>query len=980
MSLTAADISALSRLLDEAMAIEPGAREAWLGTLPAHEAHLAERLRKMLVEQAGIRDSDALSTLPPLGQAESLAHGGERVGPYRLLREIGHGGMGTVWLAERDDGAYRRQVALKLPRLTWAPGLAQRMARERDIGALLEHPAIARLYDAGVDAQGRPYLALEYIDGQPLDTWCSAQGLGVAQRLRLFVQVVRAVAYAHSRLVVHRDLKPANVLVSADGCVHLLDFGIAKLLREAAPDDDRLTQDQGRLLTPHYASPEQVLGEPIAVASDVYSLGVLLYELLAGQLPHAPRRRTRAAMEDAILAGEPPLASSRARDPAVARALRGDIDAILGKALRRDPAQRYATADALADDLERHLRGDAVTAQPDRLGYRMAKAVKRHRVGVAAATAVLLAVLGGAGVSIAQSRRAQDEAERAQVVKAFIVDVFRLNSSGSARHLELREMPAQMLLEHSAGLIEERFAGQPQLRAELYGVVGGVFLDMGTPELAREYAARQLTALTAHGADDADLAGALMLQGRALLHLQRYREAEAQARRALELLPPPHPATVEAKLLLAQSLAESGRIAESARVLANIEDALRLAPPGPNIVRARATQLRASHLAKANRFDESVPLLKSAIDEALAAEGPQSVAAIDIRLLLAYSMATHNRLDESRVQREAALSALRALGGASEIRAALEESALMRTMFEMGQVGFDEARATMARNRAFVASVDKRLPAAVGATIDLHQGVAHTLWGDVERGDRLVMSAVSILGPSAESPELRWDLATCHGFVAMTAGRHDQADAPLREAIRMRRLMGGATHAFSAYDHVLLALNLGLQRRPQEALAALDAAPRYDAVRGDPTQGSIFTQAIDVARARVLLDGGDAAAALALLPPSGPVLAVAPPWPDDPRLTRGEALCQLNQRGPGLAQLLATIDSLSASSHPHHPLLARARAVAGLCALSDGQRPLARSLADQARAAFTAQPGMSPWFRAPADRLDRLLNPRTAAR
>src|SRR6185503_16576262 len=226
------------------------------------------------------------------------------------------------------------------PRLAWGAGLAERMACERDIGALLAHPNIARLYDAGVDASGRPYLALEYIDGQPLDAWCDSQALGVPERLRLFLQVARAVAYAHGRLVVHRDLKPSNVLVTADGQAHLLDFGIARLLHDAAPGDLGLTQEQGRVLTPHYASPEQIQGEPITVASDVYSLGVLLYELLTAPLPFQ--------------------ASTRARDNGTARALRGEIDAILGRALKRVPASRYAGVDALVQDIERHLNGERV--------------------------------------------------------------------------------------------------------------------------------------------------------------------------------------------------------------------------------------------------------------------------------------------------------------------------------------------------------------------------------------------------------------------------------------------------------------------------------------------------------------------------------------------------------------------------------------------------------------------------------------------
>jgi len=348
MPLTPAEIASLSRLLDEALELDASDREAWLAALPAEDQPHAARLRKMLAERDNDKGVERLASLPHLSADAEMAHVGDAVGPYRLLREIGHGGMGSVWLAERADGRFERQVALKLPRLAWGAGLAERMAREREIGMLLEHASIARLYDAGVDERGRPYLAMEYIDGQPLDAWCASRALDIPARLRLFLQIARAVAYAHGRLVVHRDLKPSNVLVSADGQAHLLDFGIAKRLTEAAPGAKGLTQEQGRVLTPHYASPEQIAGEAITVASDVYSLGVLLYEMLTGALPIAPRRETPGAVEDAILQGDAPLASSRVKDKATARAVRGEIDAILAKAMQREPQRRYATVDALA--------------------------------------------------------------------------------------------------------------------------------------------------------------------------------------------------------------------------------------------------------------------------------------------------------------------------------------------------------------------------------------------------------------------------------------------------------------------------------------------------------------------------------------------------------------------------------------------------------------------------------------------------------
>ena len=255
MAITPADLTALSRLLDQAMELDGNARAAWMTALPEADRHLEPMLREMLAERDSARTSGFLSSMPELPDQAStnveVAQSGELVGAYRLIREIGRGGMGSVWLAERADGSFKRQVALKLPRLAWGAGLAERMAREREIGALLEHPNIARLYDAGVDERGRPFLALEYIDGVQIDARCKDKALPVRARLKLIVQVARAVSYAHGRLAVHRDLKPSNVLVTPDAQTHLLDFGIAKLLHDTAPGEVGLTQEQGRVLTPH---------------------------------------------------------------------------------------------------------------------------------------------------------------------------------------------------------------------------------------------------------------------------------------------------------------------------------------------------------------------------------------------------------------------------------------------------------------------------------------------------------------------------------------------------------------------------------------------------------------------------------------------------------------------------------------------------------------------------------------------------------
>jgi eukaryotic-like serine/threonine-protein kinase len=329
------------------------------------------------------------------------------VGIYRLVREIGRGGMSTVWLAMRTDQLVTRPVALKLPHLHLQRAqFADRFARERDILANLTHPNIAHLYDAGISPQGQPFLAMEFVGGDTLTQYCQSHGLGIEERLGLFLQVLAAVAYAHSQSIIHRDLKPSNILVREGGHVVLLDFGIAKLLIDGAAAETELTRQAGATLTPDYASPEQIRGEPLGPATDVYSLGVILYELLSGRRPYAQARTTRRDLEDAILSADPRRPSEAVTStgqnegPPVAPealriALQGDLDTIVLKALQKQPENRYPTVDAFADDLRRHLRHEAIRAHPDALGRRLRTFTSRHRSALRGA-----AVSGAAALAL----------------------------------------------------------------------------------------------------------------------------------------------------------------------------------------------------------------------------------------------------------------------------------------------------------------------------------------------------------------------------------------------------------------------------------------------------------------------------------------------------------------------------------------------------------------------------------------------------
>ena len=479
----AAEWRALFALLDEALDLDDAARGPWLEALAARDPSRAERVAGLLAEREQVSREGFLggqAVPPPVTGGRS----GAMCGPYVLEALIGRGGMGSVWRGRRTDGRYEATVAIKLlsSPMLGADG-EKRFRREGQILARLRHPNIAQLLDAGISDDGQPFLALEYVEGEHLDQWADARGLSVRERVRLFLDVLRAVAHAHTNLVVHRDLKPSNILVDADGRVVLLDFGIAKLItdEEGGPVATQLTREGAQVLTPRYAAPEQVTGGEVTTATDVYALGVVLCELLSGESPYRTPRASVGALEDAIVTGDPVRPSDLA--PVVRRkVLRGDLDTIVLKALRKAPSERYATVTALADDLEAWLDGRPVRARPDAFGYRAARFVRRHALAVGATAAVFVAVLGGAGVALWQARVARAEAERAEEITNFITGIFR-----EADPYERSEatLTAPELLQQAYARVQTSFADRPTLRFELTWLIGSSLANL------QEYAAAE---------------------------------------------------------------------------------------------------------------------------------------------------------------------------------------------------------------------------------------------------------------------------------------------------------------------------------------------------------------------------------------------------------------------------------------------------------------------------------------------------------
>lgn len=490
---------AVSPFLDHALSLPQEQRTEWLRDFRAQRPDLADLLGKLLEEHRALAQQHFLEQ-EPLRPADDASITGEILGAYKLISRIGEGGMGNVWLAERVDGRFERQVAVKFLHFALAsPGAAERFKREGRILGQLTHPHIAELIDAGVTAKGEPYLVLEYVKGEQVDEYCDERKLGVDARIELFLNVLGAVAHAHANLVVHRDIKPSNVLVSSEGEVKLLDFGIAKfLVDDTSAAATLLTLEGGGAMTPLFAAPEQVTSGPITTATDVYALGALLFLLLTGQHPAGHGPHSPADLVKSITEIDAPLASRAVAlqtDVAVAQKrsttreklrgqLFGDLDTIVGKALKKSPTERYTSVTALAGDLQRFLRHEPISARPDTIGYRAAKFARRNRTAVALAMLALAAVIAGLAGTLIQARTARRQRDFAfhQMSRAEAVsdlESFVLHDAPSGKKFTVEE-----LLDRAEQIVE-RAHGSDANRVELLVSIGRQYASQDEEAKAR---------------------------------------------------------------------------------------------------------------------------------------------------------------------------------------------------------------------------------------------------------------------------------------------------------------------------------------------------------------------------------------------------------------------------------------------------------------------------------------------------------------
>ena len=550
------ELARIDRLFDGALSLSLEDRQTFLDRLDRTEPLLAADVRALLAAaerpegtalwEAAI-DNEWEAIAPGTGLLDDL-NSGERIGPYRIVRLLGCGGMAPVYLAERADGVFAQQVALKLiPRDLLSADAVNRFTRERQILAHLNHANIARLFDGGVDDRGRSYIAMEFVDGEPIDRYCDERRLTIESRLSVFAQAADAVQYAHRNLVIHRDLKPSNILVTREGTVKLLDFGIAKL-REARPENAQAvlqTRTMFRMLTPGYASPEQLGNAVVTTASDVYQLGLLLHELLTGlRANRGEGAATEAQRPSDALAREPEsrtgiIAAARQTAPrTLARRLRGDLDNIVLKALEIDPERRYESPAALAQDLDRHRRGLPVNARSATRMYRLGKFVRRHRVGVAASAvaAIALFVLGAAlTIQAVKLRIERDlvktEAAKAGEIRDFLTGLFDVPLEEANPDLTARE-----LIDRAAARVARIDQRQPLVRAQMMHTLAGLYIRLGKYEGAQTLIDDALKLRREHrGGSSLDTAESLLLHGMTQNHLGNHARAESSVREAVRI-------------------------------------------------------------------------------------------------------------------------------------------------------------------------------------------------------------------------------------------------------------------------------------------------------------------------------------------------------------------------------------------------------------------------------------------------------------
>ena len=845
---------AIDDLFDGAVDLSPDLRGAWLQSRCDDAALRAEveALLRANDETHALLDRSALDVAGPLVATPSSE---QRIGPYRVLRELGRGGMGVVYLAERADGQYRQRVAIKVLRNTPdTEQLHRRFVAERQILASLNHPNIAQLLDGGVTDAHLPFLVMEYVDGIPITTYCDRQHLSVEERLHLFRDACAAVHHAHQNLVIHRDIKPSNILVTSEGRLKLLDFGIAKLMNPTlGPTDQPLTRTEWRVMTPEYASPEQVRGDSLTTASDVYALGVLLYELLCGRRPHRITSGSPKELEEVIVQREPArpsVAVSRFEPPSsggvtneltpetiaadrslpperLRRRLEGDLDAIVMMALRKEAARRYGSADVLWEDIQRHLDGLPVVAHHATRWYRTQKFLSRHRVQAVAAALVATSLVGGTTVAVRQAaaaRRERDRAEQAlaqsREVTDFLVRLFRTQAPAGATR---EQVTAQDMLATGTTRVEQ-LGTRPLVQAQMLDALGRVNDQLGrftdAERMLRRALALRRSQLGDNHTDVAEtldnLSNVLAQAGRADEALQASREALAIQQRALG---PTHPEVAQALWTVARRTKDLAAAESLYRAVRDIQRAAL----GPQDLTVANTDLDLANLLQGRgKYDEAEAMFRESLairERVLGRDNPGITTSM---VFLAGVLRVYqNRPAEAESLYVRALGILR--------KSADRPSRLVGPLSGLEHIA--HARGDHVRAEALAREILDAHQRALGKehpiTTEGMEGIAEHLaaQGRYSEADSILRDAVVLLQKSVGSDNYRMGgMLITRGRLRAAAGRLDDAEADLRQALGIVERSEGATSGYAAEPVALLAAVVERRGNHAEATALFDRA------------------------------------------------------------------------------------------------------------------------------------------------------------
>ncbi len=1019
MRIDQATWTRISPLLDLALDRPTSELPAWLETLSREQPDAAPLIRQLLDRQAAIETDDFLTSLPQIrgplpadeDRSSTTVHApGRRVGVYVLESQLGRGGMGTVWRARRDDGLLNRTVALKLPIAgPFQQDFIERFARERDILATLAHPNIARLYDAGITEDGQPYLAMEYVEGLPLATYCSEQRAGIAQRLALFTQILEAVKYAHSRLILHRDIKPSNILVTAAGKACLLDFGIAKLINVGNQGTLELTQFAGRPLTPIYASPEQIAGAALTVASDVYSLGVLLYELLSGERPYRLSRNSVAALEEAILRADAVRPSQAIRDPKITgaigglsvaklrRALSGDLDNIILKALKKDPAQRYPTVDAFADDLQRHLSGLPVRARPDSALYRLGKFVARQRYAVGGTVVVALALVAATILSVRQARIAREqaaiagrEATRAQAVQDFLLDIFRTNTHLQRDALKARQTTAREMLDIGAARVGERLKDTPEVAAEVLMTLGDMYTQMGLDSEASRLRLQRIAALKrAQGPASEDLADALLDYVVDISATAERSRIPAVLQEVATVLDTIGDRDSEMRAGLWMELGNYVEFTAPEKMLALEEDAVRLL--ATHHADSWTYQLALDKAAQAQfelgNYAESESLYRRSLQDVHRRESGTSAWEITPLAGIAAVQVALGKIADAELNYRASLAATLAVNGESHVQTQLAQSRLGAFLHatSRGREGLQLLATAVDGVRRNTEAEGSTTSAAITASY----GRALLADGRIDAAEEYVLQDVdftrrmfpeSTLLAAALLELGRWDT---------WAGRFGDAHQALDQAVDLRRSIGGdAADASLRNPYIAAQAELALaERDPARAIDWIGQlrAPRANAQSplslADLVANTLLAEAYRMeGRLPAARQAGRAAVESIQ---NSTVRDYFHELEARATLALGEALRNGGDAHAALPLLERTLKLRLADEASRSPWLAQARVSLARCLLDLGEPARARSLYEAVARSQAGQSNIGPQFREPVEDLARRLNagrvPRLAA-